>query len=66
MDHSPTGLDPSTSLKFDRKTDEELIKALEEQANRLGIDIKLSYDFPGADESPPSSEDTMHWRKRKQ
>jgi hypothetical protein len=38
-------------------TEEELIKALEEQANSLGIHIKLSYDFTGAAESPVSSED---------
>jgi hypothetical protein len=47
----------SDEAEFDRMTEEELIKALEEQANSLGIHIKLSYDFPGAGESPVSSED---------
>ena len=30
---------------FERMSDEELIKAIEERANKLGIKINLRYDF---------------------
>jgi len=31
--------------QFERMSDEEIIKAIEERANKLGIKINLSYDF---------------------
>jgi hypothetical protein len=35
----------SHEAEFERMSDEELIKAIEARANKLGIKIKLSYDF---------------------
>jgi len=31
--------------EFERMSDEDIIKALEERANKLGIKINLRYDF---------------------
>ena len=35
----------SHEAEFERMSDEELIKAIEERANKLGIKINLRYDF---------------------
>ena len=35
----------SHEAELERMLDEELIKAIEARANKLGIKIKLSYDF---------------------
>ena len=35
----------SHEAEFERMSDEELIKAIAEQANKLGIKINLRYDF---------------------
>ena len=48
MDWSETTVQKDgDEAKFERISDEELIKAIEERANKLGIKINLSYDFGG-------------------
>jgi hypothetical protein len=37
----------SHEAEFERMSDEEIIKAIEERANKLGIKINLRYDFGG-------------------
>ena len=48
----------SHEAEFERMSDEELIKAIEERANKLGIKINLRYDF-GSGRS-----DDAQWRAR--
>jgi hypothetical protein len=45
----PRHQSPTTACQhdaqFERMSDEEIIKAIEERANKLGIKVNLSYDF---------------------